>query len=223
MRNRTIGFGAVLCFLVASQAALAQTVHTESRRKQTGPGPDTKTKSETVVGTVKEYEAGKKIKLAGPKDKTYSFDLDEGVRVNGTVTVGQMAKVQWTKGSDGRERVSVIAPYGLGFQGSAGGAAKTMPAAGHDIHIKSETTTQQPGPNVKTKTEVVVGTVKEYEAGKKIKVVGPDGKDYSFDLDEGVTMNGSVAVGQRVKVEYTKGDMGKHVTVVSLVQGKKTL
>jgi hypothetical protein len=86
------------------------------------------------------------------------------------------------------------------------------------MHMKSEVTTHQPGPNVKTKTEVVVGTVKEYEAGKKIKVTGPNDKDYAFDLDGAVTMNGAVAVGQRVKVEYTKGDMGNHVTVVSLVK-----
>jgi hypothetical protein len=33
-------------------------------------------------------------------------------------------------------------------------------------------------------------------------------------------MNGPVAVGQRVRVEYTKGDMGNHVTVLSLVKKK---
>ena len=75
---------------------------------------------------------------------------------------------------------------------------------------------------VKTKTETVVGTVKEYEAGKKIKVTGPNDKDFSFDLDKDVSMKGNVAVGQRVKVEYTKGDMGNHVTVVSLVKTMKS-
>jgi hypothetical protein len=217
MKKRLIGVVAA-CVIAASPAMLAQTtVHTESKTKQTGPGPNTKVKTESVVGTVKEYEAGKKIKITGPKDKVYSFDLDEAVRVDGTVAVGQMAKVEWTK-EDGRERVTVIAPFGLGLQSSTVKSPKTMPAAGHDMHMKSETTTHQPGPDVKTKTEVVVGTVKEFEAGKKIKVTGPNDKDFSFDLDEGVTMNGSVAVGQRVKVQYTKGDMGNHVTVVSLVR-----
>ena len=221
MIERVIGLAAAACFVVGSQAAPAQTkVHTESKTKQTGPGPDTTIKSEKVVGTVKEYEAGKKIKISGPNDKIYSFDLDEAVRVDGAVTVGQMAQVEWTKES-GRERVTVIAPFGLGIQSSIVKTKPVAPVGGHAMHMKSEVTTHQPGPNVKTKTEVVVGTVKEYEPGKKIKVTGPNDKDVSFDLDGSVTINGAVAVGQRVKVEYTKGDLGNHVTVLSLVKGGK--
>ena len=220
MIKRMMGIAAAACFLVGSQAALAQTtVHTESKTKQTGPGPDSRIKSEKVVGTVTEYEAGKKIKISGPNDKIYSFDLDGAVRVDGVVTVGQMAQVEWTK-ENGRERVAVIAPFGLGTQSSTVKTKSVAPAAGHDMHMKSEVTTHKPGPDVKTKTEVVVGTVKEFEPGKKIKVTGPKDKDYSFDLDQKVTMNGPVAVGQRVRVEYTKGDMGNHVTVLSLVKKK---
>jgi hypothetical protein len=89
------------------------------------------------------------------------------------------------------------------------------------MRMKSETTVHQPGPNTQTKTEIVVGTVKEFEPGRKITVTGPDDKDYSFGLREGVGMNGKVVVGSRVKVEYTKGNDGvDHVTVVSLVPGK---
>ena len=90
------------------------------------------------------------------------------------------------------------------------------------LHTESKTKQTGPGPNVKTKTETVVGTVKEYEAGKKIKVTGPNDKDFSFDLVKDVSMKGNVAVGQRVKVEYTKGDMGNHVTIVSLVKTMKS-
>lgn len=222
MIKRTIGIVASICFLVSSPMILAQTtVHSESKVKQTGPGPDTKVKSEKVVGTVKEYEAGKKIKISGPQDKVYSFDLDGAVRVDGAVTVGQMAQVEWTK-ENGRERVTVISPFALGIGSSTVKARTGTAVAGHDLHMKTEKTIHQPGPDVKTKTEVVVGTVKAFEPGKKIKVVGPNDKIFSFDLDQGVTMNEAVAVGQRVKVEYTKGDMGKHVTVLSLVKGTKT-
>lgn len=221
MIKRMIGLAAAAFFIVGSQAAPAQTkVHTESKTKQTGPGPNTTIKSDKVVGTVKEYEAGKKIKISGPNDRIYSFDLDDAVRVDGAVTVGQMAQVEWTK-ENGRERVTVIAPFALGIRSSTVKTKPVAPAAGHPMHMKSEVTTHKPGPDVKTKTEVVVGTVKEYEPGKKIKVTGPNEKDISFDLDEGVTMNGPVAVGQRVKVEYTKGDLGNHVTVLSLVKGGK--
>ena len=230
--KRILGIAAALCFLAGAQAALAQTkLHTESKTKQTGPGPNVKTKTETVVGTVKEYEAGKKIKLTGPNNKDYSFDLDESVRIDGAVATGQMAKVEWMKGNDGKEHVTVIAlytaPMGVGTAAStskpaARGTAKTMPASGETVHQKTEKVVHQPGPDVKTKTETVVGTVKEYEAGKKIKVTGPNDKDFSFDLDKDVSMKGNVAVGQRVKVEYTKGDMGNHVTIVSLVKTMKS-
>ncbi|SRR6266536_3899074 len=218
--KRVIGIAAAFCFLIGAQAALAQTTaHTETKMKQTGPGPNVKVKTETVVGTVKEYEAGKKIKITGPNNKNYSFDLDETVRVDGAVTVGQMAKVEWAKGKDGKERVNVIALYtappGVG---TAASTAKTMPA----VHQKTEKVVHKPGPDIKVKTETVIGTVKEYEPGKKIKVTGPNDKDYSFDLDENVSMKKPVAVGQRVKVEYTKGDMGNHVSVVSLVKGMKS-
>jgi hypothetical protein len=212
-----IGIAVAFCFLVGAQAALAQTtVHTETKMKQTGPGPNVKVKTETVVGTVKEYEAGKNIKVTGPNNKDYSFDLDKGVRVDGAIAAGQMAKVEWRKGNDGKEHVTVIALYPAEV-GTAANTVKTMPA----MHQKTEKVVHQPGPDIKTKTETVIGTVKEYEPGKKIKVTGPNDKDFSFDLDQGVSTEGTVAVGQRVKVEYTKGDMGNHVSVVSLVKGKK--
>jgi hypothetical protein len=101
-------------------------------------------------------------------------------------------------------------------------AAATAATTGGTMHMKSESTVHKPGPDVKTKTETVVGTVKEYEAGKKIKVTGPAGKDVSFDLDKSVTVNGAIAAGQRVTVEYTKSNDGKeHVTVLSLVAPEK--
>src|SRR2546426_1077834 len=106
--KRVIGIAAVFCFLVGAQAALAQTTaHTETKMKQTGPGPNVKVKTETVVGTVKEYEAGKKIKVTGPNNKDYSFDLDDGVSMKGPVAVGQRVKVVYTKGDMGNH-VSVV-------------------------------------------------------------------------------------------------------------------
>ncbi len=196
-----------LCFVAG--AALAQTTeqkaHTETTVKKTGPGPNTKTKGETVVGTVKEFEAGKKIKLSGPGDKTYSFDLDEGAQVHGNVVVGQMAKVMYHKMDNGTEHVSVI---------SEASGSSQMAEAGPKVHTESVVKHTGVGPNTKVKTETVIGTVKEYEPGKTIKVVGPKDKDFSFDLDENVTMKAPVAVGKRVKVTYTKGDSGQKVTTV---------
>src|SRR5947208_16594291 len=107
--KRILGIAAALCFLAGAQAALAQTkLHTESKTKQTGPGPNVKTKTETVVGTVKDYEAGKKIKLTGPNNKDFSFDLDKAVAVKGEVAGGQRAKAECTKVNTVTDDTSVV-------------------------------------------------------------------------------------------------------------------
>ena len=208
MKRAVVMFG--VC-LAAGTLALAQEpqtkTHTETTIKQTGPGPDTKTKMESVVGTVKEYEAGKKIKISGPNDKTYSFDLDEDARIDGAIVVGQKAKVQYTKDDSGREHVTVLS--------EASGASKmgaTMPRSHTEKTVKHEVPNAA---DTKVKTETVIGTVKEYEAGKKIVVTGPNDKKYSFDLDENASVLKPVSVGDRVKVTYQKGDAGEKVTVIS--------
>jgi len=193
-------------------ASAQEPAQTETTVKHTGAGPNTKMKTESVTGTVKEYEAGKKIKITGPGEKTYSFDLDENARIEGSVAVGQSAKVSYTKSSDGVEHVVVISE-GMGKHGATGAMGSSAPS-GERMHMESETKHTGAGPNTKTKSETVVGTVKTYDAGKKIEVTGPGDKNYSFDLDDGSGVKGNVAVGERVKVTYTKTDSGDKVTTV---------
>jgi len=203
-----------------SGAAMAQEkTHSETTTKQTGPGPDMKVKSETVTGTVKSYNAGKSIKVEGPGGKNYSFDLDEVARVEGNIAEGSMVKVTYYKANDGREHVTVLSeskgPHGGHMMNSASGQE-----AGERVHSESTTKQTGPGPDARSKTEVVIGNVKKYEAGKKITVEGPKDKDYTFDLDEGAAINPSVAVGQRVKVTYTKGNNGQKVTMIEPAAGQ---
>jgi hypothetical protein len=199
---------AVALFCIAGVNAVAQVPdksHTETTTKQTGPGPTVKTKAETVTGTVKEYEAGKKIKISGPGDKMYSFDLEPIAQVQGTIVVGQMAKVTYHKANDGTEQVSVISEASANAQ-TAAGAPK--------MHSESTVKHSGPGADTKAKKEVVVGTVKAYEPGKSLKVTGPKNKDYSYDLDEKVTMKGSISVGERVRVTSWKTTDGQKMTTV---------
>ena len=190
--------------LAWGQGLAAQTTHTESVTKRKGPGPDDKLKTETVTGRVTEYEAGKEIEVEGPGGKNYEFDLDENARVEGTITVGQTATVHYVK-ENGRERVVVLSDA-VPADPHAGHAAPAKP--GEKVHMESTTKREGPGPNIKTKTEVVVGTVKEYEAGKEIQVEGPGGKDFEFDLDDQVVVKGAIVKGQPVRVEYTRMDDG---------------
>jgi hypothetical protein len=219
MKRQIPGITAVALGLLlgAGGVALAQEKqHTETTTKQTGPGPDVKTKSEWVIGTVKDYEPGKKITVEGPGGKDYSFDLDEGARVQGSIAVGQKARVGYSKGADGAERVTVLSAAGADTQPAVSGGVGAPRA-----HVEHEMKESRPGPDAKTKSEVVVGTVKEYEPGKKIKVTGPGDKDFSFDLDEGVGVTGAVAPGQRVRVTYTKMPNGDKVTTIQPDNGSK--
>ena len=205
--KRIMGTAVSLCLLAGSQA-FAQTPEkkaVETTTMQTGPGATVTTDTQSVSGTVKEYEAGKRIKLSGPGDKSYSFDLSENAKVEGTIVVGQMAVVKYTKGTDGKESVMVISE-----------ATANAVTAADAPKMVSESTTKVTGPTAttKTKTETVVGTVKAYEAGKSIKVTGPKSKVYSFDLTDMAALKTEVSVGERVKVTFTKSDNGDKVTTI---------
>ena len=113
-----------------------------------------------------------------------------------------------------RATVAILAFGAFGAAAIASGQAAT-PVPGATMHSETTTKHKGPGKNTKVKTEVVVGTVKTYDAGKKITVTGPKNKDDSFDLDENVSMAGSaVNVGDKVKVTYTKGDNGNKATII---------
>lgn len=213
MRKARFSLAAVALGLFVGAPALPaqEKEHTEVKTKQTGAGPNTTSESQWLAGTVKEYEAGKSIKISGPDDKTYRFDLDGAARVEGVIVVGQPVKVGYSKAADGTERVTVVSAATSSAQ-----AGMTAPRA----HVETATKQSVPGPDLKTKSEVVVGTVKEYEAGKKIKVVGPGEKDFSFDLDEGVALQGVITVGERVRVTYTKVSNGQRVATIEVVKSK---
>ena len=205
--KRIVGTAIGVC-LLAGGLAVAQTPEkkaVETTTKQTGSGATLKTETQSVSGTVQEYEAGKKIKLSGPGDKSYSFDLGEDARVEGTIVVGQMAKVQYSKGTDGKESVTVV---------SEASANAVTAADAPKMHSESITKSNGPEASTKTTTEVLIGVVKEYEAGKSIKVTGPEAKDYSFDLTDMAPLKTPVSVGERVKVTFTKSDNGSKVTTI---------
>jgi hypothetical protein len=213
----TLAVASLFAAGVSGVAMAQEKTHSETTVKHTGPGPDSKAKSETVTGTVKSYDAGKSIKVEGPGGKNYSFDLDEAARVEGNIAEGSMVKVTYYKSDDGREHVTVLSA-GKGPHGGHTMGSSNAQAAGERVHSESTTKQTGPGPDARSKTEVVIGNVKKYEAGKKITVEGPKDKDYTFDLDEGASVNPSVAVGQKVKVTYTKSNSGQKVTMIEPAQ-----
>lgn len=96
-----------------TSAAGDKTMAQKTETKHTGPGKNTKTKGKTVIGTVKELDAGKKITVTGPKNKDYSFDLnasDTTANVDPAVAVGNKVKVVEATDDAGKKTLTV-APY----------------------------------------------------------------------------------------------------------------
>jgi len=90
--------------------SMAQTTETKSKM----PGMKSSTsKGKTVIGTVKSYDSGKKIVVTGPKNKDYSFDLDDKnmpATVDPAVAVGNKVKAVQKTDESGNKTLTV-SPY----------------------------------------------------------------------------------------------------------------
>jgi len=119
----------------ASGKTMAQTTET----KHAGPGKNTKTKGKTVIGTVKTLEAGKTIVVTGPKNKDYSFALDDKdmtANVDPAIAVGNKVKVV-EKTDEAGKKTLAVSPY-------------TAPMHHHHHKAtKKSTTTTEPAPSTK--------------------------------------------------------------------------
>ena len=81
---------------------------TEEKKVTTSDGT-AKSKSHTIVGTVKEYEAGKELKVLVGK-KTHSYSLDSktvNTIVDPSVAVGSKVKIIETKNAEGIKTLTV--------------------------------------------------------------------------------------------------------------------
>lgn len=111
MNPKTLASAVLTCLLVGGSAALAQSTPMEKtdEKKVTTTSGTMKSKDHTVVGTVKTYEAGKKIKVLVGK-KTHSFALNSKsvtTTVDPTVAVGSKVKIVESKNADGVKTLTV--------------------------------------------------------------------------------------------------------------------
>ena len=101
-----------LLLLVGGGIALAddtKTMESSKETKVTTTAGTTKSHSDTCIGTVKAYEAGKTLKVTVGK-KTRSFPLDAAkttVSMDPSVAVGQKVKVVKAKNADGTKSITV--------------------------------------------------------------------------------------------------------------------
>jgi hypothetical protein len=109
--NRKVFAGALSVLLLGGGVAFAQAPAMEKKdeKKVTTTEGTMKSQEHTVVGTVKAYEAGKKIKVLVGK-KTRSFDLNSkkvSTTVDPAVAVGTKVRVVEAKNADGMKTITV--------------------------------------------------------------------------------------------------------------------
>lgn len=86
------------------------TLEATSQTKVETPSGTLKSKTETIVGTVTVFTAGKKIEVMTGEKTMHSFDLDDKnvvYSVEGTVTVGKRVTVTDETGEDKVRHVTV--------------------------------------------------------------------------------------------------------------------
>ncbi len=109
--NRKI-CAACLPLALLAGAALADSVKpvekTESQKVTTDSGT-TKTKTHTVVGTVKEYAPGKSLAVVvGKRTRKFSLDSTKAeVSVDSSVAIGKKVKVVESRNAQGLKSITV--------------------------------------------------------------------------------------------------------------------
>jgi hypothetical protein len=109
--NRNIFLSAVAVLILGSASAIAQDKPMEKtdEKKVTTTAGTTESKAHTVIGTVKEYKAGKSIKvLVGKKTRHFALDSKTvSTTVDPAVAVGSKVKIVESKNADGMKTLTI--------------------------------------------------------------------------------------------------------------------
>lgn len=189
---------ACVAFAAAAVSLLAQATTTTT----------TTTKTTTISGEVVQYEPGKTIVVRDPNSRTVTYTLDGGLVVPADVQVGRKVTI-YSSPVDGSLRVQKIttvqttAPDGTSSTSTdvreepAPAAAAPMPPAQSSDTANGQTQTT----STTTTTTRVMGTVRGYQPGQSITILGPDSKTTTYTLTTDSQLPSDVAIGKQVTVE----------------------
>src|ERR1017187_592999 len=219
-RLASIGIAAAAASLTAQETpppanttqTQTQTQTTTEQRHHTAATGTTsissKTKTPTVSGEVVRYEPGRTIVIRDPNSRTVTYMLDGGLTVPADVQVGRKVTIYSSPG-DGSMRVQRITTV---TSATAGGAMTTKTVVSDEAARESgQMTTQssQESParadgttvTTTTKTTRVSGTVRAYEPGQSITILGPGNKVTTYTVTTDSQLPVDVAVGKQVTIQ----------------------
>jgi len=219
---------AIVGFVAGASVLMAQeTPATSSTNSQQ---TTTTTQTSTITGEVVQFQPGQTIVVRDAEGKTQTYTLDPSVTVPSDVQVGRRITL-YSSPVDGSLRVRKISLVeSTGADGSKQTHSEVrdepaMPPASSTDSSRQTTTTQsssssssmsssqQPPADASaqtqtqttktTKTTTVSGTVKAYEPGQSITVVGPGNKVTTYTITTDSQLPQDVAVGKTVTMQTT--------------------
>lgn len=225
IRIVSIGFAAAASALLAQETPTTSSTQTTST--STTKNADGSTTTTTINGEVVRYEPGKTIVVRDTEHGTVTYTLDSSVTVPADVQVGRKVTI-YTQPGENALRVQRITTTS---STDASGAATTHtevrdePASSMGNPPQPAQTTQStqtrtttvdaaPAPaapaeapmtktTTTTRATTVSGTVRAYEPGQSITVVGPGNKTTTYTITTDSQLPQDIAVGKRVTVQTT--------------------
>ncbi|MDQ6893570.1 MAG: hypothetical protein M3167_12925 [Acidobacteriota bacterium] len=208
--------------VLAAQETPTTTSTTTTRATSTQNPDGSTTTQTTVTGEVMQYQPGQTIVVRDAQGRTQTYTLDSALAVPSEIQVGRRITV-YSSPVDGSVRVQKIslveatAPDGskqtrTEVRDEPGAPAAAPMASGSSAGSRqTTTTTSQEAPAATTqqtttrttKSTTVSGTVKAYEPGQSITVVGPGNKVTTYTITTDSQLPQDVAVGKTVSVQTT--------------------
>lgn len=185
---------ACVAFAAAAVSLVAQATTTST----------TTTKTTTVSGEVVQYEPGKTIVVRDPNSRMVTYTIDGGLAVPADVQVGRKVTI-YSSPVDGSLRVQKITTVQTtASDGSTSTSTNVReePAAPAPMAVpQSSDTANGQTTSTTTTTTRVVGTVRGYEPGQSITILGPGSKTTTYTITTDSQLPADVAVGKQVTVE----------------------
>lgn len=217
---------AIVGFVAGASVLMAQ--ETPATSSTSSQQTTTTTQTSTITGEVVQFQPGQTIVVRDAEGKTQTYRLDPSLTVPSDVQVGRRITV-YSSPVDGSLRVQKItlvestSPDGSKQTRSEVRDEPAMPPASSSSAGSQQTTTttqsssssmsQQPPADATaqtqtqttktTKTTTVSGTVKAYEPGQSITVVGPGNKVTTYTITTDSQLPQDVAVGKTVTMQTT--------------------
>ena len=217
---------AIVGFVAGASVLMAQ--ETPATSSTSSQQTTTTTQSSTITGEVVQFQPGQTIVVRDAEGKTQTYTLDPSLTVPSDVQVGRRITV-YSSPVDGSLRVQKISLVeSTGADGSKQTRSEVRdepampPASSNSAGTRQMTTTtqsssmsssQQPPAGASaqtqtqttktTKTTTVSGTVKAYEPGQSITVVGPGNKVTTYTITTDSQLPQDVAVGKTVTMQTT--------------------